>query len=130
MRFNTNRVLLCVAYLVMLVYVVWPLVERPEVMDHVPNLLAAVFIGASFFTIALDAPRSVVTVVAWLNAAVGGTALVLSCFQLIRGLGDDVDRNVIPLVFYFCVVVPFVAARTLLSSRSSVGPYGKASSES
>jgi hypothetical protein len=110
---NTNRGLLVASYLVALFYLAWPLLAYSEIHLSIPNILGVAFIGLSLFVILTKSHALLTFVVASLNALTGVVALAWFCWALYTEPKDSPDRNLIPVVAYFTIVVPLFAAATL-----------------
>ena len=119
---HSNRVLLATAYLVMLIYVAWPLVDYPRVTGLVPNIAGIALIACTLVAILRKMPAMVAIVVAALNAAAGIAAFTWLCWAIYTMPAGAADRNIIPAVLYFATVVPLVGAFTLFSSARKNGP--------
>jgi hypothetical protein len=102
-----------VSYLVSLFYLAWPLFAYSEIHRGIPNILGVAFICLSLFVILAETATLLAIAVATVNAAVSIVGLAWFCWAVYTGPTDSTDRNLIPVVLYFTVVVPLFTAITL-----------------
>jgi hypothetical protein len=102
------RVSLTGTYLVMVYFLTLPLIERPRAWM---NLLGIAFCFCNLVTFWTSIPRALRLTLAGLDAlvAVAVIAAAMVTVSLGRPMFLD-DLNVVPLVVYFGVFVPFLAA--------------------
>ena len=116
MRKDATKVLLAAAYLALLLFLAWPLVADPQMAGKLPNVLAIAFLAFSILTVLVRLPAPIVITVAALNAAASLIFIAWIVWAVYTGPVGAPDRNLIPLVFYFTVIVPIVMAKTLFAS--------------
>jgi hypothetical protein len=116
MHTGATKVLLATAYLALLIFLAWPLIAYPHMGGKLPNILAIAFLACSILTILVKLPTPIVVAVAALNAAVSLMFIAWIVWAGYTGPVGAPDQNIIPLVFYFTVIVPLVMAKTLFAS--------------
>ena len=116
MRKDATNVLLAAAYLALLLFLAWPLVADPHMVGKLPNLLAITFLACSILTVLVRLPAPVVITVAALNAAASFIFVAWIVWAVYTAPVGAPDRNLVPLVIYFTVIVPIVMAKTLFAS--------------
>jgi hypothetical protein len=110
------------AYLVVIYFLAIPLVERPR---HWMNLLAIAFCLCNLVAFWASVPRAFRLTLAGLDALVAVAVLVAVVVTI--GFGKPMfldDGNVVPLLIYFAVFVPVLAASYLLRSDGGVVRHG------
>jgi ABC-type transport system involved in cytochrome c biogenesis permease subunit len=120
MRKDTTKVLLTTAYLALLIFLAWPLIAYPQTAGKLSNVLAIAFLACSILTILVKLPTPMVVAVAVLNAGAGLMFIAWIVWAVYTGPVGAPDRNLVPLVFYFTVIVPIVMAKTLIASIRKV----------
>ena len=120
MQNKCARVLLAAAYVVLFLELCIPTFEPHGSVSHpARQAIGLVFALVNIACVIALRPRSIVLAVAALNAILGAAVIISGVVALVQGPRFDIQGlDSLVAMFFFCCIVPFVAAAFFFGSAS------------